>query len=176
MLEEMLIEIGTDKKCPVAVMVRDGKVLAGLRNYTKDKWKEISVWTLPGGRCDAHETLEQTLRRETAEEVGITDFMIKEVREKFVNLNHYFLYDEKQSANVYFLVRQKDGIIKIGPPIGMKKHVAAFRKANKKVFVKNGTLFANIKGEKNSKTFLQAWISNNKNKMKEMGIVKLVIL
>lgn len=78
MLEEKLSEMGTDKKCPIAVMVRDGKVLTGQRNYTKDKWKDISVWTIPGGRCDAGETLEQTLRREVAEEVGITDFIIQD--------------------------------------------------------------------------------------------------
>lgn len=78
MLKEKLIEIGSDKKCPIAVMVREGKILTGQRNYTKDKWKDISVWTIPGGRCDTGETLEQTLRRETAEEVGITDFKIED--------------------------------------------------------------------------------------------------
>jgi 8-oxo-dGTP pyrophosphatase MutT (NUDIX family) len=78
MLEEKLSEVGNDKKCPVAVMVRNGKVLTGQRNYTKDTWKNISVWTIPGGRCDAGETLEQTLRREAAEEVGITDFKIED--------------------------------------------------------------------------------------------------
>jgi ADP-ribose pyrophosphatase YjhB (NUDIX family) len=75
-LEKYLKKIGTDKMCPVAIILKDDKLLIGLRNYTPDKWKKISVWTAPGGRCDDGETLEQTLRRETSEEVGITDLKI----------------------------------------------------------------------------------------------------
>ena len=75
-MEEKLKQIKGDKYCPIALMVRDNKVLTGLRNYTKDKWKNVSVWTFPGGRCDTGETLEQTLRREVQEEVGITTFDI----------------------------------------------------------------------------------------------------
>ena len=76
MMQEKLSEAGNVKMCPIAVIMRDGNVLTGLRNYTKDKWKDISVWTIPGGRCEEGETLEQALRREVAEEVGITDFAI----------------------------------------------------------------------------------------------------
>lgn len=75
-METALKEIGNKFKCPTAIMMRDGKVLTGYRNYTKDKYKDISVWTTPGGRCDAGENLEEALRREVLEEVGITDFEI----------------------------------------------------------------------------------------------------
>lgn len=76
MLDQQLVRIGNERTCPVAVLERDGKILTGQRNYTKDKWKVISVWTIPGGRCDAGETLEQALRREVAEEIGIMEFDI----------------------------------------------------------------------------------------------------
>lgn len=47
-----------------------------MRHYTPKKWQKISVWTIPGGRCDDKEKIEITLRREVAEEVGITDLNI----------------------------------------------------------------------------------------------------
>lgn len=73
-----LSTIGDNSMCPVAVVVRDQKILLGLRHYTMDKWKKISVWTMPGGRCDSKERIETTLRREIQEEVGITDIEIKD--------------------------------------------------------------------------------------------------
>lgn len=75
-METKLNEIGNEFKCPVAIIVKEGRILTGHRHYTKDKWKEISVWTIPGGRCDANETLRQALTREIQEEVGITEFKI----------------------------------------------------------------------------------------------------
>lgn len=62
--------------CPAAVVERNGKVLIGFRHYTPNKWKNISVWTFPGGRCEEGEILEQALRREIKEETGIINFEI----------------------------------------------------------------------------------------------------
>jgi len=72
----ILQKIGSTKDVPVAFIFKNDKLLIGLRNYTPDKWKNISVWTLPGGRCDGGETLETTLTREVFEEAGITDLEI----------------------------------------------------------------------------------------------------
>jgi ADP-ribose pyrophosphatase YjhB (NUDIX family) len=71
-MEEKLKEIGGPNKCPVAVLIRDNHILFGLRNYTKD----MSVWIVPGGRCEEGETLEEALRREVYEEAGISELKI----------------------------------------------------------------------------------------------------
>lgn len=76
LLQDHLEKITNTTTCPCAIIIKDKKILLGLRNYTPDKWKAISVWTTPGGRCDVGETLETTLRREVQEEVGITDLNI----------------------------------------------------------------------------------------------------
>lgn len=74
---ENLDKRGDGILCPMAVIVRDHKILLGLRNYTPDKWKRISVWTAPGGRSEKGETIRETLVREVKEEVGIIDLKIE---------------------------------------------------------------------------------------------------
>jgi len=75
-MKEKLQSIGNITVCPIAVIVRDKKILLGYRHYTSDKWKNISVWTCPGGRCDEGESIEITLRREVEEETSIKDLEI----------------------------------------------------------------------------------------------------
>lgn len=76
MLAAKLAQVGSRSFCPIAIVVRDGKVLKGHRHYDAKTWKDISVWTVPGGRCEEGETLEAALRRETFEETGIDDLDI----------------------------------------------------------------------------------------------------
>lgn len=75
-LNLILKKKGGNKAVPIAFIFKNNKLLIGLRNYTPAKWKAISVWTVPGGRCDNGETLKTTLRREVLEEVGINDLII----------------------------------------------------------------------------------------------------
>ena len=75
-LLEQLATHGAKTTCPAVAIIRDGKMLIGLRHYTPEKFKKISLWTVPGGRCDDGETVETALRRETVEETGIEDLKI----------------------------------------------------------------------------------------------------
>ncbi len=66
----------SDTDVAVACIIRNDELLIGLRNYTADVWKDISIWTIPGGRCSPQETLEKTIQREVMEEVGIGNLQI----------------------------------------------------------------------------------------------------
>jgi len=77
-MQTILQSRGTSNIGCMALIIKKDSVLMGLRNYTKDVWKDASVWTCPGGRSDSGETLEETLRREVYEEVGIDDLMIED--------------------------------------------------------------------------------------------------
>lgn len=67
---------GSITKVGVGVMiVRDGKVLLGLRHSDAEKASSElhgeGAWTMPGGKMDFQETFETLCFRETKEETGI---------------------------------------------------------------------------------------------------------
>jgi ADP-ribose pyrophosphatase YjhB (NUDIX family) len=70
--ENKLKEVGGEKVCPITVIMRDNKLLFGCRHYSSEQ----IVWTNVGGRSEIGETIEQALRREVVEEVGINDLEI----------------------------------------------------------------------------------------------------
>lgn len=76
-LKNILSKKGNPKICPMALIFKDGKLLIGLRHYVFDG-KKLPTWTIPGGRCNKGETIETTLRRELAEEIGLKNFKITE--------------------------------------------------------------------------------------------------
>lgn len=74
----MLQKSANPSLCTAGAIIKDGKILLGIRNYTPDKCKVVSVWTTPGGRCDEGETVEAAFRREVKEEVNIDDLIIED--------------------------------------------------------------------------------------------------
>ncbi len=80
-MNDVLDKIGDIKTCTSAIIVKNGKILLGLRHYAKQNtdhdWKTISVWTTPGGRCDKGEKIKENLLRETEEETGIKNIQIE---------------------------------------------------------------------------------------------------
>lgn len=70
-MEDILQQIGEKEHEGVhAVIIKDGKILRGLRNYDSGP-----KWIIPGGRCEENETLADALRREIKEETGIENYL-----------------------------------------------------------------------------------------------------
>ncbi len=62
-------KITPEQLCVFAFIRKENKVLMGLREYIKYK----PVWTYPGGRGQLDETLIDSLKREIAEEIGVSE-------------------------------------------------------------------------------------------------------
>ncbi len=102
-------------------------------------------------------------------------FLIEEISRYFEVLQEEFEYNEKQTANVYLILKSKGEIIKIGPPLKMTKNALAFKKANKNVFVKNELYHARINVDFNASGFLKDWMKKNARKIGEMDIIEMKI-
>ena len=68
-LQTQLAQQSSKGTAAIAIIIRDGRILLGLREYENAP----TVWTAPGGSVDGSETLEEAARRETKEETGIDD-------------------------------------------------------------------------------------------------------
>jgi len=72
-LARQLERPGDKAHCPGVFVMRDGQVLVGLRHYAKHGIAATDLWTIPGGRCEEGETIGRAVRREAAEEAGLTE-------------------------------------------------------------------------------------------------------
>ena len=63
--------------CTSLFLEKEEKILLGLRHYKLDKFKDVSLWTTPGGRCNKEEKIGENLIRETVEETGINEIQVR---------------------------------------------------------------------------------------------------
>ncbi len=86
-----------------------------------------------------------------------------------------FSYDGEQSGKIFLTLSPKKEIIRIGPPIEMKKHVSRFKSEHTKTFIKNKRIHARILPIKESKAFLHSWKIGNEKMIEQMHIVSMNI-
>jgi tRNA nucleotidyltransferase (CCA-adding enzyme) len=71
-----------------------------------------------------------------------SNYIIAQLSKEYDVKEHYFSYDDAQSANLYLIGKPKKELLLQGPPISMKEHAAAFRKEHTATFEKKGKIFA----------------------------------
>ncbi|MBM3233280.1 hypothetical protein FJZ18_03900 [Candidatus Pacearchaeota archaeon] len=104
------------------------------------------------------------------------EFLSLELIKEFEIFSKAFQYDCDESAEIYFVLKAKKEIVKIGPPLKMEKHANAFRKEHKNVFKKNGFLHARVKTSGSARECINKFLKTSWKKMKEMSITGIKIL
>ncbi len=83
-------------RCAVALLWKRKRILLGKRSAQRRMYPKH--WDLIGGHCEPNETMDQTLVRELAEEIGITDTifdridMLDEPRSDEYGIYEYHVY------------------------------------------------------------------------------------
>ncbi|PIN93772.1 hypothetical protein COU54_01935 [Candidatus Pacearchaeota archaeon CG10_big_fil_rev_8_21_14_0_10_31_24] len=75
--------------------------------------------------------------------------------EKYEIIRKEFLYFGNQEAEVYYVVKQKESFLILGPPIDMKKSVDKFKKEHKNIITKDGRLGYYCEKEKSVKEYIK---------------------
>ncbi len=103
------------------------------------------------------------------------NFLKKELSKYFELENSGFEYNEKKSAEIFFVARPKKEILIKGPRTEDRKHSMRFKKG-KKTFVKNRHLYSKKKIDFSAREFITSWRNSNKKLMKDMSILGLEII
>ena len=101
------------------------------------------------------------------------DLISREVKVNFFLKDNYFKYLGGNEGIGYFVAKPKKEIIRIGPPLHMKKAVASFKNKHAVTFEKNKYIHARLKVVFGLREFLDSWIKGNKNLMEQMHITNL---
>ena len=102
--------------------------------------------------------------------------LTKEIEKFFSVKNKGFLYNQKKSAECFFVVKSKKEILYEGPNIKQEKNIKEFKKKHKNTFVKKNKIYSKEKITFNIKKFILDWKKKNNRKISEMYIKDLRIV
>lgn len=100
------INFNNPKPAVAAMIIKDRKMLLVKRAIDPHRGK----WQIPGGFVESGENLEDGLKREIKEELGV-DIEILDYLESFGDGYSYGVPEEK-TVNIYFIVKIKNGQLK----------------------------------------------------------------
>jgi len=99
-----------------------------------------------------------------------------EIEDFFYIKKKGFNYNRKKAARYFFVVKDKGEIIRAGPYLKDKMHVAKFKKKHKKTFSSKGRIHVKKKINFTLKDFIITWKTNNRKKIREMNINSLSVI
>jgi len=100
------------------------------------------------------------------------NFLAEKILKYYEIKDKEFIYDNKQSATCYFVLKKKNKILIKGPPTNKIINAIAFKDKHKRTFVKNNVIYA----EEKNKTNIKDIIKSSDKIMKEMGIKSARVL
>ena len=99
--------------------------------------------------------------------------LTKEIEKFFEIKNRGFEYDNKKTAQFFFVVKKKKEILIKGPKVNDKENAVKFKNKHKNTFVKKSRIYSKEKISLDIKDFISKWVQNNKKKINEMYITSL---
>ena len=104
-----------------------------------------------------------------------SEMLIDELRVYFEIKEHYFVYSGAQNADIYLILNSRKEIVRIGPPLIMKKHVTHFKSEHLNTFIKGKFIHARIPVKFDARSYLDAWQKANEKKIREMHVTEIKI-
>ncbi len=101
------------------------------------------------------------------------ELVAREVKKNFILKDSYFNYSGGNTGEGYLIAKPKKELVRIGPPLHMKKAVQSFKNKHANTFEKNKHIHAKLEIKFNLKEFLHSWKSGNENLMTQMHITDL---
>jgi len=103
------------------------------------------------------------------------NFLLGEIGGYFKIVKKEFVYNHKQVAIVYLILKSEKEILRKGPPIANPINLAKFKKKYPHAYIKDHKAFAKIKIDFTGKKFIDILKKKYRMVIREMGIVKLDI-
>ncbi|MBI3333980.1 nucleotidyltransferase domain-containing protein [Candidatus Pacearchaeota archaeon] len=103
------------------------------------------------------------------------NYLLQLLKRSFEVRKQFFHYADAQDATFILVLAPKKEMLIIGPPIGMKKHVSAFKKKHRNAFVKRGRIYAKGKKTHDAVTAVKELATQYASIFEGMGITQLSV-